>query len=160
MELNTVRKHSYHMDLQALHAECETNYFRLIKLMPALGSEDRRHLALQSGTARERRFLFSVVERARYTTTIDITEFGERFDWGLSASFTARLYHDARMAEVITFQHYRNVAPACSYPNAQMLQRDEKTQRNFLLGEWLTYCLTHGYNAAQVFIPSTAGDCA
>jgi hypothetical protein len=27
-----------------------------------------------------------------------------------------------------------------------MFQPDEKTQWNFLLGEWLTHCLAHGYN--------------
>lgn len=160
MKLNTERKQSFHMDLQALHAECETNYFRLIKLLPALGNEDRRHLALQTGISGERRFLFSVIDRARYTTTVEITEFGVRFDWGLSAVFTARLYHDARMAEVIAFQHHSNIAPLCNYPNAQMLRRDEKIQRNFLLGEWLTFCLAHGYHTAEVFIPCTAGDCA
>ena len=31
MALGTAQRQRYHIDLQALHAECETNYLRLLK---------------------------------------------------------------------------------------------------------------------------------
>ena len=133
------------VDLQALHAECDTNYLRLLKLLPALPHEDRRFIALEAGNGRERHFQVSVTERSRYTATVEIAEFGQRPQWGLSATFTVRLYHDARMAQVLAFQRERRAGPPCDYPNPRMLQPDEKAQWNFLLGEWLTHCLAHGY---------------
>ena len=152
-----VRRQRFHIDLQALHAECDTNYLRLLKLLPALASEDRRFLALQAGSERERRFQFSVTERARYTATLEIAEFGQRPQWGLSASFTVRMYHDARMAEVLAFQRERHAGLQCDYPNPRMFLPDEKMQWNFLLGEWLTHCLAHGYNLEPVFVPTAKG---
>lgn len=152
-----VRRQRYHIDLQALHAECDTNYLRLRKLLPDLAHSDRRYLALPAGPDSERRFQFSVIERARYTATLEIAEFGQRLQWGLSASFTVRMYHDARMAEVLAFQHQRHAGLRCDYPNPRMHLPDEKTQWNFLLGEWLDHCLAQGYSLEPVFVPELAG---
>jgi hypothetical protein len=90
MALGTAQRQRYHINLQALHAECETNYLRLLKILPDFNTEDSRHLALQAGTGQERRFQFFIFERARYTTTLEIAEFGLRPQWGLSASFSVR----------------------------------------------------------------------
>jgi len=141
------RKRRQDINLPALHAECETNYLRLRKLLPDLVTQERRYLGLPGLAGHtSRRLQFSVLERARYTTTVEIAEFGQRPGWGLSASFTVRLYHDARMAEVLRFQREQHVALSCSYPNPRMFLPDEKQQWNFLLGEWLTHCLAHGYS--------------
>jgi uncharacterized protein YqiB (DUF1249 family) len=160
---DTAQRQRYHINLQALHAECETNYLRLLKVLPAFSTENTRHLALQASHGGERRFRFLVVERARYTSTLEIAESGiqkqQDKQWGLSATFTVRLYHDAQMAEVLSFQRQKTPSPCNSYPNPRMLQRDEKTQWNFLLGEWLTHCLAHGYNTGKAFVPCPAGDC-
>jgi hypothetical protein len=55
-----------------------------------------------------------------------------------------RLYHDARMAEVISTQDIRQVKPRYDYPNSQMHQQDEKQQTNQFLNEWLYLCLQLG----------------
>lgn len=159
MVLNTAQRQRYHINLQALHAECEANYLRLLKILPDFITENSRHIALHTNAGGERRFQFFVIERARYTTTLEITEFGMRPQWGLSAAFSVRLYHDARMAEVTSFQRQRNPELCSDYPNPRMFQPDEKTQWNFLLGEWLAHCLAHGYNIGPVFAPCTAGGC-
>lgn len=159
MVLDIAQRHRYHINLQALHAECETNYLRLLKILPDLATEDSRHIALQTAAGQERRFQFFIFERARYTTSLEIAEFGMRPEWGLSASFSVRLYHDARMAEVLAFQREQHAGAFNHYPNSRMLLPDEKTQWNFLLGEWLTHCLTHGYNTGKAFSPCTAGGC-
>ncbi len=149
-----VRKQRYHIDLQALHAECETNYFRLLKLLPALAVEDHRCLVLETALDQQRRYQFSVMERTRYTATLEISESGCRPCGGLSASFTVRLYHDARMAEVLAFQ--RTSRHALHYPGADLRRflPDEKRQWNDLLGEWLTHCPAHGYSPEPAFTPA------
>jgi len=58
-----------------------------------------------------------------------------------------RLYHDARMAEVCVSQQISRLQPSYHYPNAKMHHRDEKEQCNHFLGEWLRFCLVHGYSA-------------
>lgn len=159
MAPENIQRQRYHINLQALHAECETNYVRLLKIMPHFATEDSRQLAIPNGTEKERRFHFLIFERARYTTTLDIKEFTTYPKWGLDASFSVRLYHDARMAEVLAFQRARNVKGINHYPNARMFHPDEKAQWNFLLGEWLIHCLAHGYNTGKAFLPCTAGGC-
>ena len=153
MVTGSAQRRRHQINLQALHAECETNYLRLLKILPELSAENIRHIALLNTDGAERRFQFLVLERSRYTTSLEIAEVGLRSTWGLSASFSVRMYHDARMAEVLAFQKEKNIDPFISYPNARMLHRDEKSQWNFLLGEWLTHCLAHGYNTGKLFIP-------
>jgi uncharacterized protein len=55
-----------------------------------------------------------------------------------------RLYHDAKAAEVIEFQHARRFAAVYPYPNPEMRQPDEKAQVNRFLGEYLSMCLACG----------------
>lgn len=153
MVTGSAQRRRYQINLQILHAECETNYLRLLKILPDLTAENIRHIALLNADGAERRFQFLVLERSRYTTSLEIAEMGPRPAWGLSASFSVRMYHDARMAEVLAFQQEKNINPFISYPNTRMLQRDEKSQWNFLLGEWLTHCLANGYNTGDLFTP-------
>jgi uncharacterized protein YqiB (DUF1249 family) len=62
----------------------------------------------------------------------------------LHPRMSIRLYHDARMAEVISSQDIHQVKPRYDYPNKHMHQQDEKQQINQFLNEWLHLCLTHG----------------
>jgi len=56
-----------------------------------------------------------------------------------------RIYHDARVAEVIDYQHNRRFDSRYKYPNIKMYQTNEKQQINFFLSEWLDFCITQGY---------------
>ncbi len=139
------RRRQAHLNLAVQHAECEMNYARLLKILPDMASCDRRFIGLAGAADQQRRLQFSVIERSRYTTTLEIAEFGARSEWGLSAEFSVRAYHDARMAEVMAFQRQRNIAVRNDYPNPRMHMPDEKQQWNSLLSEWLTHCLAHGH---------------
>ena len=55
-----------------------------------------------------------------------------------------RLYHDARMAEVISNQDVQQIKPRYDYPNEKMHLPDEKQQVNYFLKEWLQLCLKLG----------------
>ena len=52
---------------------------------------------------------------------------------------TVRMYHDAKVAEVVNCSGRGGFEPEYGYPNKLMLQRDEKRQVNQLLGEWLDF---------------------
>jgi uncharacterized protein YqiB (DUF1249 family) len=55
------------------------------------------------------------------------------------------MYHDARLAEVVSCDGLRNIVPKNVYPNRNMLQRDEKAQWNRFLEEWLIACIERGH---------------
>lgn len=146
-------KLAYRVDLCALMAICETNYWRLRKLLlpefPKFSAGDVFVFSLPSpGGNTERRLRLKILERSPYTTTLELTEVvsdAEMSRWGLSPQLTARIYHDAKTAEVLTFQKQKNFFGRYEYPNAQMRQQDEKFQLNSLLAEWLNHCLQFGY---------------
>ena len=58
-----------------------------------------------------------------------------------------------RMAEVSAFQGNHRLRSEYGYPNKQMFQRDEKSQLNQLLADWLTMSLRYGLHKKPLFTP-------
>lgn len=154
----------YRIDLKAFMACCEANYFRLLGLFPNLQSMDERRIGLSLGAEVET--VLTVLERTSYTTLLSIaqrkTDIAESLDtrsertdkpvtvrWFKPPILTVRLYHDAQIAEVVTYGTNRGVRPKNAYPNQQMFQPDEKRQWNNFLEEWLVLCRQHGYAVAE-----------
>ena len=154
----------YRIDLKAFMACCEGNYFRLLGLFPNLQSVDERRIGLSLGAEAE--VVLTVLERTSYTTLLSIAQRqigtveppdtrSERTDKSVTVRcfkppvLTVRLYHDAQIAEVITYGSNRGVRPKNTYPNQQMFQPDEKRQWNNFLEEWLVLCRKHGYAVAE-----------
>jgi uncharacterized protein len=137
----------YVPDVTGMMAECESNYARLLKLLPATG---RRKLSVTYPSGETVTVLFEVLENFRYTTSVRISQCATSCDWLHLPSMAARLYHDASMAEVVDAQYMRQLRGIYAYPNEQMCHIDEKVQRNLYLGEWLCCCLRHGHVVEEV----------
>jgi uncharacterized protein YqiB (DUF1249 family) len=60
-----------------------------------------------------------------------------------------RLYHDARVAEVLGFQGQGRFKPHYDYPNEQMYLPDEKRQVNLMLRDVLNYCRARRFTFAD-----------
>jgi len=135
----------YKVDLKAFMADCETNYYRLKKLMPGFADSDSFELALPGEGPGI--MTLEVVERTPYTTLVQIRQQGTStlVQWIPESCLTIRLYHDARLAEVVDWAGMRKPRPRYLYPNAAMLQPDEKAQWNRFLSEWLALAIGHGY---------------
>ncbi len=131
---------NYSVNLSVLHATCDSNYVRLLQLFPDYESRNYREFQLGGGE----RVRLDVIERCRYTTTLKVRQQGGNSEWLNAPQFEVRVYHDARMAEVISFQSQRRASARNDYPNPDMHARDEKTQQNLFLAEWLSHCLAHG----------------
>jgi uncharacterized protein YqiB (DUF1249 family) len=89
----------------------------------------------------------SLITFKQETLTLDIqvaNQLPQSLRHALHPRMSIRLYHDARMAEVISTQDIRQVKPRYDYPNSQMHQQDEKQQTNQFLNEWLHLCLQLG----------------
>lgn len=149
----------YRPSLSTLMNLCDTNYMLLLRL-----------LADKEEVGEQRCFFISdflsytveVKEVTKYTSLITIAQdalflakqkqtsneksstktnkSGLYCDSIFRPSMVIRLYHDARMAEVISSQDIRQVKPRYDYPNTQMHHPDEKQQMNVFLKEWLQLC--------------------
>ncbi|HVL00698.1 MAG TPA: DUF1249 domain-containing protein [Dongiaceae bacterium] len=139
-----VKKRRYTPDLRKMLGDCEINYHRLIRLLPSLDNQDQWLFGVDANSDQLRQVSISVVERSRYTTTVAVAQESLLNDWVPKPTITVRLYHDAQMAEVLSFQRNRYLRERYEYPNDKMFQRDEKAQQNAFLGEWLEFCLRSG----------------
>jgi len=128
-----VPKQKYSIDLAGQQAECEANYLRIMKLLPDM----------EGGAPVEMRI--EVTERCKYTTMLEISQLKATCQWSSAPCFALRVYHDAKMAEVIAFDRHHRLLPYYEYPNKDMYQSDEKAQLNLYLGEWLSHCLLYGH---------------
>ncbi len=139
MSVPRARKRPFRVDIARLHAVCEANYARLLRLFPEYEHGNRREFHV--GPAR---VTMEVVERSRYTTIFRLYQHQAEARWLGSLQIEVRAYHDAGMLEVGAFQSHRRIAARYAYPNEQMLQQDEKVQQNLFLAEWLEHCLGNG----------------
>jgi len=140
----------YRVDLVELQAACEANYARLMQLLPAMreGAAPRR-VALSQGERLLGVLALEVLESCPYTSTLSVRQ-EHSLAWLPVPQMEVRVYHDARMAEVIGAQSARRFRGIYPYPNAAMHQPDEKTQLNLFLGEWLSHCLACGHELEPV----------
>ena len=138
----------YTIDLAGQMAECEANYARIMQLLPDMDTVDSRAFGVERASGQQLRCRIEITERCKYTTMLDICEqplAGDLLSWSSTPRFSLRVYHDARMAEVIGFDRHHHFRASYDYPNNNMYQRDEKTQLNTFLGEWLSHCLEYGH---------------
>lgn len=135
----------YFPNLKGLHALCEVNYARLLKLLPDCDTES---LSYEFGDGDNLNYQISIVEASRYTTTLDVRQLGESLPGWMKPTMKVRLYHDARMAEVLSSQNVSSIQPSYPYPNKNMHQKNEKEMTNLFLAEWLVFCLKQQTNAS------------
>lgn len=140
----------YSIDLAGQMAECEANYARIMQLLPDMATIDQRDFGVLLAGGSAVQFRIAVTERCKYTTMIDINQQSSASawpqEWAKAPFFSLRVYHDARMAEVVAYDRHQRLRPKYDYPNDNMYQRDEKAQLNTFLGEWLSHCLQHGHS--------------
>lgn len=81
-----------------------------------------------------------VLERSRYTLLLNIEHrFVSEQHYVSDLMLKVRVYLDAALAEVVAYQGIHHLQPRYRYPNALMLQTDEKRQVNLLLHDWLNH---------------------
>ena len=125
--------------LACLHRECELNFSRLERLTEKkLGLGSR----FQIVNAQKSVLDFNVIELAKFTTTLLIRIDSNRPKWLPSIELKARIYRDAKMAEVIEWCSDRTI-PWALVERKGPQSRDEKWQWNIFLGELLYQALRH-----------------
>ncbi|MBJ2283764.1 DUF1249 domain-containing protein [Pseudomonas haemolytica] len=135
----------YRVDLVGLQAACEANYARLMRLLPDMRhTPEARRIAVTHGDQMLGVLTLEVILTCPYTTTLRVRQ-EHSLPWLPVPQLEVQVYHDARMAEVISAEHARRFRSIYPYPNVFMHQPDEKAQLNVFLGEWLSHCLALGH---------------
>jgi uncharacterized protein YqiB (DUF1249 family) len=111
----------------------------MLKLLPDCDSED---LSYEFSINKELTYKVQILESTRYTSTLEMSQIHASHAKYLSPSMVVRLYHDAKVAEVLESQRTSQLQPVYEYPNLKMHQRNEKFLVNVFLAEWLHFCLT------------------
>jgi uncharacterized protein YqiB (DUF1249 family) len=125
--------------LANMHQVCEINYGRLLKLLPDCDTED---LQYQFKVNASLLYTIKIIQCSRYTSTLEMSQKSQMGYEFLRPVVQVRLYHDAKMAEVISAQNIGSLKPSYQYPNTKMYQKNEKEMVNVFLAEWLQFCLT------------------
>jgi uncharacterized protein YqiB (DUF1249 family) len=133
----------YTPDLNRLMAQCERNYLRLQQLVPQLQRLSDAAYSYPDGVSG---LELRVLERSRYTTVLMLSQAVLHGATSVAGPrMQIRVYHDARLAEVLSYQGRARLQPRYPYPNPEMMHPDEKQQLNQFLGEWLEHCLARGH---------------
>ena len=125
--------------LAIMHQVCDVNYARLLRLLPDCDTED---LQYQFHVNASLSYTIRIIECSRYTSTLEMSQKSQMGYEFLRPVVQVRLYHDAKMAEVISAQNIGSLQPSYRYPNTKMYQKNEKEMVNLFLAEWLQFCLT------------------
>jgi len=149
MDVNLLRER-YRVDLVGLQAACEANYVRLLRLLPDMrGEQHSRRIGMTQGEQLLGVLSLEVAQACPYTTTLRVRQ-EHSLPWLPVPQLEVQVYHDARMAEVVSAEHARRFRSVYPYPNEAMHQPDEKAQLNLFLGEWLSHCLECGHEVTPV----------
>ena len=139
----------YKIDLPKQQADHEANYQRLLRLTPDLHHCEQWQYVINDDDY----IAINIQERTKYTTTMHLLQYCKLPTIYKNNSIKVRLYHDASLAEVLSWQHYRHFQARYNYPNRHMHQCDEKARLNSFLGELLAHWLLHGRVAK--YVPAT-----
>ncbi|PIP81250.1 MAG: hypothetical protein COW84_00860 [Gammaproteobacteria bacterium CG22_combo_CG10-13_8_21_14_all_40_8] len=116
----------------------ESNYCLLLRLLPV----DSQWTVVSARVNSSLSLEIKLIENSLYTTTISLLSTIQKGKTVVKMDkWPIRLYHDAKVAEVLATLDGRQLDFKLSYPNKRMHQPDEKYRANEHLKEWLIACV-------------------
>lgn len=116
----------------------ERNYAALMHMLDELLVFDDGYAEFELHGAR---ISVKVLEETRYTFLVELIQhFPQASETIPDLEFRVRIYQDARLAEVVSYQGERYLKARYPVPNISMYHPDEKRQTNLLLYDWLSAC--------------------
>jgi hypothetical protein len=122
----------------------EDNYIALRRLCPPLGELDGLHVSCPDGVPP---LYLRVLERTRYTTTIELSQ--PIGDVGRTPTLSVRVYQDARQAEVLISGVHPDGLNCEPFAGGRQRELTICWQANAFLHDWLTHCLRQGHRFGQ-----------
>ncbi|WP_345291788.1 DUF1249 domain-containing protein [Kangiella marina] len=143
-------KRKYIPDLKEFMALCASNYAKLARL--TMLTELALNQSFSIPIEGQPNLLITLKQKSKHTATYELKQ--ESHHFSLKRQYLVRMYHDAKVAEVLTGLNQGMLPPVFAYPNDEMKQPDEKIQLNRFLAEWLNFCLefgqSHSLNTTQL----------
>ncbi len=122
----------------------EENYLALVRLVPDMNA----NTAILSSSKELPDLHMKVLERGKYTLTIAFLHALDENKIVPDMYLKIRVYSDARVAEVLTYQNKTGFARIYTYPNKKVRYPIEKRRVNQFFSEWLEYCISKDYRFA------------
>lgn len=117
----------------------ESNYIRLRRLVPQLETIAGECI---STVADDCHLYMRVDERSRYTTTLTLTYLFETPSGDVAdPDLQIRVYHDARLAEVMNSARWHQHELLASLRLQLGNHASDRWVRNMMLNKWLDYCV-------------------
>ena len=127
----------------SLEQICETNYHKLIRLIPELSSIKQNAIGYASGKPA---LHIEIIEKAPYTLTLLLSYcFSMKPENLLEPAVKIRVYLDARLVEVLRDHVRPDVRRAFQDPGQIHDIMDYKWSLNYFLEKWLNHCLQTDY---------------
>ena len=118
---------------------------RLMPQLPQLGQSISVDFTHESNSGMHIR----IDEITRYTHLLSIAAESDRPEWLPQIQIKVRIYHDAKMAEVVEWCSDRTI-PWELAEKSSMQAPDEKWQWNMFLSDLLAHCLSHGMSKVKI----------
>ena len=136
----TIAKPRSFVGLMALY---ESNYLRLLGLVPELGRIDG---CFRSRVAGDCDLHLEVLERSRYTVTLSLTYHFETDDGLLmDPDMSVRAYLDGRLAEVLAIGKAQRHPALRQLVHEHRAELDRRWRSNIVLNKWLEYLSDQGH---------------
>lgn len=136
----TIAKPRSFVGLMALY---ESNYLRLLRLVPELGRLDG---CFRSRVAGDCDLHLEILERSRYTVTLSLTYHLETDDGLLiDPDMSIRAYLDGQLAEVLAIGKSQRHPALRRLVNEHREELDRRWRRNIVLNKWLDYLREQGH---------------
>nr|WP_275658990.1 DUF1249 domain-containing protein [Shewanella sp. Isolate11] len=127
------RRHSYQVDVSRFLALCGRNYVHILRWLPITCVEGECWQVEGDFGCLDVKLL----ENTQYTQLIEISRSIGLPQLVDTPKVVVRVYHDAKLAEVLTSRQIYRLRAVYDYPNVRMYHRDEKYQVNAFLEELL-----------------------
>lgn len=123
---------------------CETNYQKLLRLIPALFIIKSNAIGVAQSKSN---LALEIIERGPYTLTIELKHcIGQRQTYNsFTSAVKIRIYQDVKIAEVLRHAARPEVAVAIKDLSQSRAIMDYKWRLNYFLTQWLDYCLQADY---------------
>jgi len=127
------RSNPYQVDVSRFLALCTRNYFNMLRWLPAECEQGECWQVEGDFGCLDVKLL----ENTQYTQLVEIKRHVEASQYIDTPKVVVRVYHDAKLAEVLTSRQIYRLRAVYDYPNIRMYHRDEKYQVNAFLEELL-----------------------
>ena len=125
----------------------EINYLKIIKLFPIQKLESNLYFIIPEGVNNSE-IRVSIDKNSRHTSKLTLYK-SSSIKQIKDIRMEIFVYHDAKLAEVKRFNGKSQFWLRNTYPNKNMLSKDEKFQWNIFLSEFLTYSKLHGLSITE-----------